>query len=325
MANKVKKPKKLVSQLILEMKNNRGITFNYIDESVAANYLSNINNYLRTASYRKNYQKYQKGAKQGKYIQLDFSYLVEMSILDMHYRFLVQKMCSDIEHSMCVKLIHDVEKDVTTDGYDLVKQFLKKHPREIKKIQGTILSPHTGDLLKKYFTIKQTTKNRSVCYEITNYEDCPVWVLMELLSFGSIINFYLDYYTSKKYPHIQSQILNLVRSLRNAAAHNNCILYDLNPGTTVPPQEIIKFVKGIPGITTSSRRKRLSSRAILEFVALIYVYDQIVSGKVKKHRFKELDDLFNKRMKEKDGFFKNNQLINSTYTFIQKIVNDTIK
>ena len=77
MANKVKKPKKLVSQLILEMKNNRGITFNYIDESVAANYLSNINNYLRTASYRKNYQKYQKGAKQGKYIQLDFSYLVD--------------------------------------------------------------------------------------------------------------------------------------------------------------------------------------------------------------------------------------------------------
>lgn len=53
MTNKVKKPKKLVSQLILEMKNNRGITFNYIDESVAANYLSNINNYLRTASYRK--------------------------------------------------------------------------------------------------------------------------------------------------------------------------------------------------------------------------------------------------------------------------------
>ena len=298
MANKVKKPKKLVSQLILEMKNNRGITFNYIDESVAANYLSNINNYLRTASYRKNYQKYQKGAKQGKYIQLDFSYLVEMSILDMHYRFLVQKMCSDIEHSMCVNLIHDVEKDVT---------------------------PHTGDLLKKYFTIKQTTKNRSVCYEITNYEDCPVWVLMELLSFGSIINFYLDYYTRKNSPHIQSQILNLVRSLRNAAAHNNCILYDLNPGTTVPPQAIIKFVKGIPGITTSSRRKRLSSRAILEFVALIYVYDQIVTGKVKKHRFKELDDLFNKRMKEKAGFFKNNQLINSTYTFLQKIVNDTIK
>ncbi|MFC3920224.1 Abi family protein [Streptococcus lactarius] len=57
---------------------------------------------------------------------------------------------------------------------------------------------------------------------------------MELLSFGSIINFYLDYYTRKNSPHIQSQILNLVRSLRNAAAHNNCILYDLNPGTTVP-------------------------------------------------------------------------------------------
>ncbi|MBJ6746149.1 Abi family protein [Streptococcus sp. 121] len=249
MINKINKPKKFASQLISDMKNDRGITFKYIDEELAVEYLASINNYLRTAAYRKNYQKYQTGSKKGKYLNLDFSYLIELSVLDMHYRFLVQKMCSDIEHSMCVKLIHDIEKDATTDGYDLVKTFLNRYPREVQKIQGTIALPHTRNLLRKYFTI-QTTSNGY--HRITNYDDCPVWVLMELLSFGSIINFYLDYYDSRRQAHIPKEVLNLVRSLRNAAAHNNCILSDLNSGTTVAPQAIIDYVKNIEGITKSS-------------------------------------------------------------------------
>lgn len=134
MVNKFTKPKKLVSQLVSEMKNDRGITFKYVEETVAIDYLSNINNYLRTAAYRKNYQKHQMGLKQGKYLDLDFSYLVEMSVLDMHYRFLIQKMCSDIEHSMCVQLIRDIENDTSTDGYDLVDKFFNKYPNEVKKI-----------------------------------------------------------------------------------------------------------------------------------------------------------------------------------------------
>ena len=56
MMNKFTKPKKTVSKIIEEMKDRRGITFNYIDISTAGTYLSQINNYLRTAAYRKNYQ-----------------------------------------------------------------------------------------------------------------------------------------------------------------------------------------------------------------------------------------------------------------------------
>lgn len=321
MENKVSKPKKKVSELVTEMKNDRGITFNYMDENLAVEYLSNINNYLRTASYRKNYQKYQKGSKIGKYLNLDFSYLTEMSVLDMHYRFLVQKMCSYIENSICVKLIYDIKNDPKTDGYDSVNDFFNKYPKEITKLESTINFPHIGNLLRKYFNVE---KKESGYHCIKNYNDCPVWVLMEILSFGSIINFYLDYYDSRNSSHIPKEVLNLVRSLRNAAAHNNCILSDLNSNTSVPPQSIIKFVKNIGNITKSTRRKKLSSRAVLEFIALIYVYNNIVTGKVKKHRFKELDILINKRMIEKSGFFKENDLINSTYKFIHHIVNTII-
>lgn len=50
MMNKFTKPKKTVSKIIEEMKNERGITFNYINISTAETYLSKINNYLRTAA-----------------------------------------------------------------------------------------------------------------------------------------------------------------------------------------------------------------------------------------------------------------------------------
>lgn len=39
--------------LVQKMKDELGITFKYTDEAEAEVYLSNVNNYLRTVSYRK--------------------------------------------------------------------------------------------------------------------------------------------------------------------------------------------------------------------------------------------------------------------------------
>lgn len=318
---RVEKPKKGMNQLVSEMKESRGIKFNFFNENDAVDYLTNVNNYLRTAAYRKNYLKYNKGTHSGKYINLDFAYLVELSIIDMHYRFLVQKMCSDIEHSICVKLISDIEKDLECNGYDIVKQFLDGNQKELKKIVATVNSPHTGDLLKKYFTVKLNDNNK---HEIENYEECPVWVLMELLSFGSIINFYLYYYESRDKPHIKRSLLNLVRSLRNAAAHNNCIIYDLNKSTSFPPSDISQYVSKIDTISKDGRKKSLKSRVILEFVTLMYIYDKCVHGKVKKHRFREIDELINKRMRLKKDYFRTNELLCSAYNFVKQVTNFVI-
>lgn len=119
MSNKSDKPKQNSSQLIAKMKNN-GITFHYTSEEKAINYLLDKNNFFRTAAYRKNYQKYNNGLNIGKYIALDFSYLQELSTIDMHFRFLISRMCLDIEHALKVQMIKDIEHDSTTDGYDIV-------------------------------------------------------------------------------------------------------------------------------------------------------------------------------------------------------------
>lgn len=47
------KPKKTADELVNKLQNEKGITFNIIDKNTAVDYFRDINNYLRTASYRK--------------------------------------------------------------------------------------------------------------------------------------------------------------------------------------------------------------------------------------------------------------------------------
>lgn len=67
---KSSKPKMTSTDLISKLKNEKGVEFNIKSEKEAIDYISKVNNYLRTVSYRKNYRK----NHQGKYINLDFTY-----------------------------------------------------------------------------------------------------------------------------------------------------------------------------------------------------------------------------------------------------------
>lgn len=322
MSNKTEKPKQTARELVRKMKN-KGITFKYITEDEAANYLSERNNYMRTAAYRKNYQKHTNGANKGKYINLDFSYLQELSTIDMHFRFIVSKMCLDIEHDLKVRMLKDIENDSSTDGYDIVSNFLKSNNYILGKLEATSASPFTSDLIHKYFTIQRIYNSHKGKNEnkITAYDDCPAWVLMEMLTFGDFIKFYEYYYSSRSYRQIPFPVINLVKSLRNGAAHNNCILADLAHGTSYAPGIISRAVKKVPGINTNQRQKKLSCRPMLEFIALLYTYKLIVSEKVKYHRICELKTLFFDRMLEKKVFFQKNDLIKSNYEFSCKVIN----
>lgn len=321
MSYKTDKPKQTAPQLIEKMKS-KGITFKYITEKQAAEYLTDKNNYLRTAAYRKNYQKYNKGSNIDKYISLDFSYLQELSTIDMHFRFLISKMCLDIEHDLKVRMLKDIETDPSTDGYDIVNAFLNQNNYIIGKLEATSASPFTSDLIRKYFTINRIYNSQKRKHEnkITTYDDCPAWVLLEMLTFGDFIKFYEFYYSTRTYYKISSPVINLVKSLRNGAAHNNCILADLAHGTSHAPGEISRAISEIASVNKNQRKKKLSCRPMLEFVALLYTYNLVVSDKVKHYRILELKDLFFNRMLQKKGFFQKNELIKSNYEFSCKVI-----
>lgn len=320
--NRTEKPKKTSEELVEMLKNEKGVTFKYTSEEKAILYFQNANNYLRTASYRKNYQKYQNGnTLKGKYIDLDFAYLQELSTIDMHLRNIITKMCIDIEHDLKVILLKDLESNLQEDGYTLVDAFLTSNHYIVEKIEAASASPFTGDLIQKYFTVQRVINPRTKKHQnkIKGF-DCPIWVLMELLTFGDFIHFYEYYYAKYSTQPISTQMINLVKSLRNGCAHNNCIIADLNTGKSIAPAEINRKVNLIPSIKQNQKKKKLSCRSILEFVCMLYVYNDVVSENVKRNRVKELKDLFSKRIPEKRIYFKKNELICSSYSFVNKII-----
>ena len=114
--------------------------------------------------------------------------------------------------------------------------------------------------------------------------------------------------------------LNSVKSLRNACAHNNCVIHNLRKGYTRASARISLFISGIKTITKSERKDKLSIRPLYEIVSLLYLYDNVVFDTVKVNRYKELNWLVNERMIKHADYFKQQQIISASYIFLKKVV-----
>lgn len=61
----------------------KGVVFNIMNEDVAKKFLRYNNYYFKLKSYASNYPV---NPKTGKYVNLEFAYLVELSKIDMYFR-----------------------------------------------------------------------------------------------------------------------------------------------------------------------------------------------------------------------------------------------
>ena len=311
------KPKLLPSQIIHKIKEEKGITFNYISESEAEDFLRDKNNYYRLASYRKNYDKKMLGPDEGKYINLDFAYLIDLSTIDMHIRFMIIKMCLDIEHDLKRIILNDITLDDNEDGYRIVKKFIEQHGNIKEEIFKKRHSTYVGDLINKFFTFEtHTNANGNTIFDSIDIR-CPIWAFVEIISFGDFVKLFNFYYDTQSPINIS---LNPVKSLRNACAHNNCLINNLRSGQTRPGHVVNNFVSKVPGISRDVRRKYLSVRPIFEFVTLLMVYDKVVSSTIKTYRYNELKKLVDERLPKHAKYYENQQLLKSSYDFIKKIV-----
>lgn len=310
---------KLSSIELVSKMTEKGIMFNKMSEADVIHYLNIRNNYFRTASYRKNYEKHDKGENKDKYIDLDFAYLAELSTIDMHLRFLIIKMCLDIEHCLKVKMLSDIASNADENGYAIVADFLRKNEWIVDDICRKQKSSYIGDLTNKYFTF-DTHKSSSGNIVFDNIEiRCPIWALMEIITFGQFLLLY-DFYYSQQGNNNLTGILNTVKSLRNACAHNNCVIHNLRKGYTKPSARISNFISKIKSISKDDRRNKLSVRPLYELVTLLYLYDYVVFDTVKESRYKELDWLVNERMIEHADYFEHQQIISAAYIFLKKVV-----
>lgn len=303
------------SELIEKMKS-KGIMFNIMSEEEATAFLQEKNYYLKLASYRENYKEYDDGAQKGKYVNLEFAYLKELSEIDMRLRYLILEMCLDIEHALKVALMGRIENNPDEDGYEIVRRFIgatnsrgkQQNEHILKSILNHKESPYSKDLIEKY------------------YPYFPVWVFVEVISFGNLthlVNFYEQIYSDQI---VNNKFMNIVRDMRNAAAHSNCFinkLFDPLEECQQVDAAISDYVKQVPDISKKARQKNLNYRVVYNFVVLLYVYEKIVPcGSSKQARYAALKELFDRRMVTNKEYFSTNNRIQGIYRFTKKVVDN---
>lgn len=305
----MKKPKLTIEQQVDYMENDCGIKFNICSKEEAINFLNKSSYFFKVKAFAKNYNKVndKESSRYGKYQNLDFAYLKELSTLDMYLRKEILSLALDVEHFLKVWMIKDLSDRSDADGYEVVEEFFEIN----QDIKNQILSKSRNSYCK------------DLCDSL-NEKGYALWNVIELLSFGDFTRLY-EYYSFKY--DVKSKIHSLlgrVRHIRNAAAHNNCILNSLK----LPYSQTVNVTKGLDQmimktkvVSKKSIDKKLSNPVAHDFAALLFAYDRIVeSKKSKQYTYQRLKYLFDNRMLRNKSFFDENTIIVSYYNFFKKII-----
>ncbi len=246
-----------------------------------------------------------------RYFYFDFSYLQELSILDMYLRKSIISIALDIEHTLKTQLLYDLSQNEADDGYHIAKLYLTADYRRLKSLHDKVGTSAASDLIQK---------------KLNDDDNYALWEIVEILSFGEFIDLYQLYYsTYHSNRNNFSSYLWSIKFLRNAAAHNNCLLNSLKAPyhVTIHKTKEIQFeISKIKTISQNAKDKWMTNPVIHDFVILVFVFVKLIkSTGIKQSGINNLHWLFNERMlKHKEYFLKNNSIVES-YKFTSKIVN----
>ena len=215
------------------------------------------------------------------------------------------KMILELEHFLKVKLLSDFNMS-HEDGYEIIQELFSMQPELKGKIEEEKSNTSTSNEL------------------VTKYkDDWAIWNIVEVLSLGSFAELYALFYSRNNIKDPYSKLIHPVRMLRNAVAHNNCLINRLRP----------PYSRGIPtnyslrselsqhnGFSKKVLDNKLAHPAIHDFTALLYLYLQIVPAPNRAPTICSLNDLFGNRMLRNKAFYQKNTSIESSYSFVKKVI-----
>lgn len=293
----------LTSSQQIEHLKRKGVTFQLCSESEAQSYLEHHNNYFKIRSYRKNFPKRQGGPLAGTYVGLDFAMLRDLAVIDMRMRYTFLHLILDVEHFSKVKLLDKLTAQ-QVDPYDIVTNFLTQYPQFSHDISRNAQNPYCGGIIQKY------------------QGNMPVWVLLEVLSFGGFVTFYSYCATLLNDKDLQSDfhVLINIRQLRNACAHSNCLIHNMNEknGRGKLPYEIGQALShgGIP----RSRKHHIENESIRQITILLYAHSHMFKSRGLSERTLTALHELSSRMVRHSAWYVNNQIIPGKFAFLQDVM-----
>lgn len=300
MPNTKNPPKLTVSQLISHMRDDLGLAFRFVSEEQAFEFLQKNNFYYRLKPYMANFGRNHKG----RFLDLDFGHLRELSTIDMYLRKLLFKMSVDAEHYFKVHLVNDCQNNSFDDGYAVVGTFFKKHPAALEKF-------------KKF--------RAGSSYGIAeDSESLNVWTVAEFLPFLEMTTFFEFYYDYFEMKDEFAKLFVSVRRIRNASAHNSCMLNALSPvqNFKYDPEFFVQFQNVGYGLTHGEVASALKVPFLNDFAVMLKAYSKIVSSpNVKTETFREMQEFFTGRMRKRKDWFEKCGKIRAAYKFALAVLN----
>lgn len=279
---------------LIEKMNAIGICFNRITEEEAKIIISEKSYYYKIASYRKLFHK-----SNNKY-NIEFESLSDIASIDMQLRYQLLKMCLDIEHSIKTKLMDAFVRNTQIDAYNFVEKYERLYPDGYNKcINNLKYNPYLADMYKK------------------RKDKLPIWVLIEIMSFGELLNlvelYYLEF-TKKNRLQKAFEYGKFVRNIRNTCAHSNVFLLNITNSRTKISTSVVSVAEQV-----HLKRDDINHPKLHDLFCLMILHHEYCSIDIQHHRRAEAIDLL-KRASRKGSYYKNNQDLVKTFKVIKKML-----
>lgn len=293
---------------------NKNVTFNDISEVEAKEILKERTYFFKLKSYKNNFDRDQ----YGNFKKLDFGMLMDFSIIDAHLRTFVLNMSLNIEHTLKTKLLKIITDDHNEDGYKILLDFINHH-------NANIPPKYHIDMLSLWG--KANTRGRGSDLYRAYKKSTSVWVIFEVITFGTLVKF-AEFYKATRPHNVNQQLedvitnLKYVKFLRNIAAHSSPLIINIRNSRFMGAQpSVTNFLTTVKGYDSSKELAFLKNRTIHHFIAMLFVFENLVTSQgVKKNVYRELIEL-TKRCRKKIKFYTDPMYedIAWKYLFIRKI------
>lgn len=293
----------------------KGVRFRYMSEAEAVEYLTKNNNYFRLRSYRTGFPKVSDGKRKGEYVNLDFKMLVDLSIIDMLLRNEMISLTLDIEHFCKVDLLGRIEQHAE-DGYEIVQDYLSEQDTFDSK--GNV----TNWVKKEISRCESSAYSAGILAKYSGF-NMPAWAFLEVITFGAFNSFIL--FCAKRFDDDELRdkfyLLRAAKDLRNACAHNSCILNGLASGENARRANngVMKALSKIDGVGSYQRKARMSNERIRQIVTTLYLHKEVSSKGVIKHKARSLSK-FISRANRNINYYKGAEVITSSFSFLSKVI-----